>query len=161
MPDMTTPLGEAAVVVLSSRSITCTLRRVSRRKSDDPFQPFEKAAATDRHRQPLPFSEYRSMWMLAMFDLPVITKEARKRYARFRAALLKRGFTMLQFSVYARQCSSEEFAEGVRADVRAVLPPDGQVRLLGVTDRQFGKMEVFFGRKRKPTEDPPAQFMLF
>lgn len=107
------------------------------------------------------YSGYRGMWMFAMFDLPVTTKEARMRYARFRKALLERGFTMLQFSVYARHCGSEEFADGVRADVRAVLPPDGQVRLLGVTDRQYGKMEVFFGKRRAPTEDPPAQFMLF
>lgn len=96
-----------------------------------------------------------------MFDLPVTSKEARKRYAQFRKALLSRGFTMLQFSVYARHCSSEEFADGVRQDIRAVLPPDGQVRLLGVTDRQFGKMEVYFGKKRTRTEEPPKQFMLF
>ncbi|MGE0347598.1 MAG: CRISPR-associated endonuclease Cas2 [Gemmatimonadales bacterium] len=107
------------------------------------------------------YSGYRGMWMFAMFDLPVTTKEARKRYARFRAALLRRGFTMLQFSVYARHCASESSAEGIRDDVRAVLPPDGQVRLLAVTDRQFGKMEVYVGKKRQRTEDPPTQFMLF
>jgi len=49
----------------------------------------------------------------------------------------------------------------MRRDVQKVLPPHGQVRLLGVTDRQFGKMEVFFGKKRAQTEDPPAQYMLF
>lgn len=96
-----------------------------------------------------------------MFDLPVNTRDARRRYARFRKALLARGFTMLQYSVYARHCASEESAAGVRDDVRAVLPPEGQVRLLAVTDRQFGRMEVYFGKKRAPTEDPPAQLMLF
>ncbi len=101
------------------------------------------------------------MWVFAMFDLPVTDKEARKQYTRFRKRLLIRGFTMLQFSVYARHCASEKFADGVREDIEVVLPPDGQVRLLSVTDRQFGKMEVFFGKKRRPTEDPPAQFMLF
>lgn len=106
-------------------------------------------------------SEYRSMWVFAMFDLPVTTQDARRRYARFRKALLNRGFTMLQFSVYARHCASEEFAEGVRSDIRSVLPPDGQVRVLSVTDRQFGKMEVYFGKYRRQTEDPPAQLMLF
>lgn len=129
---------------------------------DDPPLSFEegerrKSGAEQRTE----YSGYRGMWMFAMFDLPVTTKEARKRYARFRKALLARGFSMLQFSVYARHCGSEEFADGVRADVRTVLPPDGQVRLLGVTDRQYAKMEVFFGKKRTPTEDPPAQFMLF
>lgn len=106
-------------------------------------------------------SEYRAMWIFAMFDLPVDTREARREYTRFRKSLLKQGFTMLQFSVYARYCPSEEASNTHRANVNAVLPPDGQVRLLGVTDRQFGKMEVYFGKNRQPTEDPPAQLMLF
>ncbi len=101
------------------------------------------------------------MWLVAMFDLPVTTKDLRRQYARFRKGLLSRGFTMLQFSVYARHCASEDFAKGVRDDVRGVLPPHGQVRLLAITDRQFGKMEVYFGKKRNRTEDPPTQFMLF
>lgn len=101
------------------------------------------------------------MWLFAMFDLPVTSKELRKLYARFRKDLLSQGFTMMQFSVYARHCASEESAAAIRRCVRAVLPDDGQVRLLTVTDRQFGKMEVFFGKNRKPTEEPPTQFMLF
>ncbi len=106
-------------------------------------------------------SAYRSMWLFAMFDLPVTTKELRKRYTRFRKALLTQGFTMMQFSVYARHCASEESAAAIRQGVRSVLPDDGQIRLLGVTDRQFGKMEVFFGKSRSPSEEPPTQFMLF
>lgn len=106
-------------------------------------------------------SGYRSMWLFAMFDLPVTTKAARKRAAKFRKDLLSRGFTMLQFSVYARHCAGEEFASGVARDVRSVLPDDGQVRLVRLTDRQFGKMEVYYGKKRRPTEEPPPQLMLF
>lgn len=101
------------------------------------------------------------MWLFAMFDLPVNTSEDRKVYARFRKGLLERGFSMLQYSVYARHCASEESAGGVRAEVRAMLPAEGQVRLLAVTDRQFAKMEVYFGAKRRATEDPPRQIMLF
>ncbi|MEW6358394.1 MAG: CRISPR-associated endonuclease Cas2 [Planctomycetota bacterium] len=107
------------------------------------------------------FSEYQAMWLFTMFDLPVDTKAARREYTRFRKALLAEGFSMLQYSVYARYCPSEESSEAHRRRVQAVLPPDGQVRLLGVTDRQFGKMEVFFGKNRKPVEDPPVQLMLF
>ncbi len=101
------------------------------------------------------------MWLFAMFDLPVHDKAARKRYARFRKDLLSEGFMMLQFSVYARHCASEESSHSIRRRVRDCLPDEGQVRVLGVTDRQFGKMENYFGKKRAPTEDPPAQFMLF
>jgi CRISPR-associated protein Cas2 len=101
------------------------------------------------------------MWLFAMFDLPVDTREARKRYTQFRKALLREGFTMLQFSVYARYCPSEEAADAYHRRIGIIIPEEGQVRLLSVTDRQFGKMDVFFGKNRKPAEDPPAQMMLF
>ena len=104
---------------------------------------------------------YRNVWLFAMFDLPVTTQAARRRYAQFRKLLLVEGFTMLQFSVYARHCASEESSDIIRDSIRSGLPSDGQVRLLAVTDRQFGKMEVFYGKKRTPVEDPPAQIMLF
>ena len=95
-----------------------------------------------------------------MFDLPVTTQAHRRQYTRFRTALLKEGFSMLQYSVYARYCASEESSESLRGLIQSLLPSEGQVRLLAVTDHQFGKMQVFFGKKREPAEDPPAQLML-
>lgn len=68
---------------------------------------------------------------------------------------------MLQLSVYARYLPSEEAAEAHRRTVRAVVPPLGQVRLIALTDHQFGKMEVFYGKKPRPAEPPPDQIMLF
>jgi len=68
---------------------------------------------------------------------------------------------MLQFSVYARYCPSEEASEAYRNRVKQALPEEGEVRFLSVTDKQFGKMEVFIGKKRKPAETPPPQLMLF
>ena len=106
-------------------------------------------------------SGYRSMWLFALFDLPVKEKEDKRQYVRFRKMLLKNGFTMLQYSVYARHCASEETNDIYRNHIKDALPSDGQVRLLGVTDRQFGKMDVFFGKKRRKVEDPPAQYELF
>ncbi len=96
-----------------------------------------------------------------MFDLPVETAENRRNYTRFRKALLKDGFMMLQYSVYARFIPSEEAAATHRRVVRAVIPPLGQVRIVALTDHQFGKMEVFYGRKPRPAEDPPMQLLLF
>lgn len=101
------------------------------------------------------------MWLLAMFDLPVLTKAQRHQYAQFRKLLLKQGFVQLQLSVYARFAASEESVEAVRSRIRAGLPPEGQIRLLAVTDHQYGRMELWFGKKRKRTEDPPAQYELF
>jgi len=101
------------------------------------------------------------MWLFAMFDLPVDTAEARKEYTRFRKTLLREGFMMLQFSVYARYFACEEASESHRKRVRAIIPPRGQVRLLSVTDHQFGKMEVFFGKKQESPEKKPEQLLLF
>ena len=106
-------------------------------------------------------SRYRIVWLFVMFDLPVETKDQRREYTQFRNRLLKRGFTMLQYSVYAKHLPTEDAAEPLKAHVHAALPPMGQVRVLAVTDHQFSKMEVYFGRKRRPVEDPPLQISLF
>ena len=106
-------------------------------------------------------SPYQAMWLIAMFDLPVETPALRKQYTRFRKALLKDGFAMLQYSVYARFCASEEAAKTHRALVRRNVPPHGQVRLLAFTDHQFGKMEVYFGQIPTEPEQPMHQLELF
>lgn len=101
------------------------------------------------------------MWQLALFDLPVDTPQARHQYTVFRTSLLKLGFTMLQFSVYARFCGNDERAEVFRRNIRKIIPKGGHVRLLSVTDVQFGKMEVYYGKKALPPEKPPEQLLLF
>lgn len=106
-------------------------------------------------------SGYRPMWLFVMFDLPVRTREQRREYARFRKLLLREGFSQLQYSVYARYLGSEEVSDSFRARIRTDLPPKGQVRLVSLTDRQFGKMEVYCGKKRTPTESAPEQLLLF
>lgn len=109
----------------------------------------------------LALSGYRAMWLFALFDLPVDNPELRREYAQFRKALLKSGFTMLQYSVYGHYVASEESDEALRKKVHAALPNHGQVRLVSVTDRQFEKMEVYVGKRRQRAEDPPHQLMLF
>jgi len=101
------------------------------------------------------------MWVFAMFDLPTDTKAARKAYSNFRKALLQDGFMMLQFSVYARHCPSEENAlvHGLR--VKSMLPPDGEVRVITLTDKQFERMLVFHGKIRKTVENAPEQISFF
>lgn len=109
----------------------------------------------------LELSEYRGVWIFAMFDLPVLSKEERRRATQFRKLLLTLGFEMMQFSVYARYFPREEAAETIRKRLRKGIPPAGQVRLMLVTDKQFGKMEIFYGKKRADAESPPDQLQLF
>lgn len=101
------------------------------------------------------------MWVLALFDLPVGTKQQRYEYSRFRSRLRDDGFVMLQYSVYARPCPNEENAKVHFERVRSILPPEGEVRLLTLTDMQFGRMKVFIGKKVRQTEKQPVQLTLF
>ena len=106
-------------------------------------------------------SGYRVMWLIAMFDLPTDSRDARKEYTRFRKKLIKDGFAMMQYSVYIRHCASRENMAVHSRRVRAALPPEGEVRIVCLTDKQFEQMDVFWGRKRKPPEPVPAQLELF
>lgn len=104
---------------------------------------------------------YRCMWVLAMFDLPTDTKAARRAYTLFRKKLLEDGFTMMQYSVYARHCASEENSDVHVQRIERMLPNDGEVRVIAITDKQYERMRVFWGKKRKKTEPPPRQLELF
>lgn len=108
----------------------------------------------------LALSEYKGMWLFVLFDLPVTSDEAKRKYVQFRNTLLKDGFSMLQFSIYARFCPSEEASTVHRKRVKQALPPKGQVRILAVTDKQFAKMDSFVGKTPRNIEDAPEQLLL-
>ncbi|MBQ2958897.1 MAG: CRISPR-associated endonuclease Cas2 [Alistipes sp.] len=107
------------------------------------------------------FSEYQIMWVFVFFDLPTETKSERKRYAEFRKQLLRDGFTMFQFSIYLRHCPSRENADVHIKRVKQLLPKDGYVGILTVTDKQFGQMELFRGCQRVKRDQPVQQLEMF
>ncbi len=104
---------------------------------------------------------YRAMWIVVMFDLPTDSKQAKRQYTLFRKHLLRDGFTRMQYSVYLRHCPSKENAEVHLTRVTNRLPPEGEVRMLTITDKQFERMQIFMGRMRKPPEAAPSQLVLF
>jgi len=103
------------------------------------------------------FGRIKTVWIIVLFDLPSDTKQARQQYTRFRKSLLINSFSMMQYSVYIRHCASEENATVHVARVKKSLPPDGEVRILKITDKQFGKIEVYYGKKRRAIEKAPRQ----
>lgn len=104
---------------------------------------------------------YRAMWILVMFDLPVMTKPQRKSASGFRKDLMGDGFDMIQYSVYSRPCPTDENAEVHVKRVKRILPSDGQVRILKFTDKQYAKMECFQSTISKRIESQPSQTELF
>lgn len=107
------------------------------------------------------FSELKAMWLLVMFDLPVKTKPQRREYTRFRNLLLANGCMQLQFSVYARFCVSRENADTYGRIIQPAVPNGGFVRILMVTDKQFGEMVSLYGSLVLDVEQEPEQLLLF
>ena len=107
------------------------------------------------------FNEYRIMWILVFFDLPTETKKERKAYTRFRKELMNDGFSMFQFSIYVRHCSSRENKNVHIKRVKKIMPEKGNVGILAITDKQFGMMEIFEGKRKADGFVEPHQLELF
>lgn len=101
------------------------------------------------------------MWMVVMFDLPVVEKEERKAATGFRNALLDLGFEMTQFSVYMRFCTSNTQVETYCKQVESALPEGGKVNILQFTDKQYERIVSFKGKAKQPAKKAPDQFDLF
>jgi len=106
-------------------------------------------------------NQYQIMWIFVHFDLPTETKTDRKAYARFRKFLLDDGYTMMQYSMYARHCSSRENAAVHKKRIKLQLPSLGKIIVFDITDAQFGRLEFFTGKKILPTPNQPKQLELF
>ena len=101
------------------------------------------------------------MWLFVYFDLPVVKKKDRKKAAKFRQFLLNDGFTMMQYSVYTRHCSSRQTADVHIARIENEIPEKGHVNILTITDKQYGNIINFWGIEEKPLKNAPQQLTFF
>ena len=106
-------------------------------------------------------SGYRLMWMMVLFDLPVLTKTERKAANTFRKFLLDQGFDRCQLSVYLRFCAGKEQAQVYTRRVQSALPPSGNVQMIYFTDKQYENIVSFSGAARQPANRNPEQYTLF
>ena len=104
---------------------------------------------------------YKLMWMIVLFDLPVVTAEERKTASSFRKSLLDQGFHMSQYSVYYRLLPGKEALDGYIKQVQARLPPKGKVDILTITDKQYEGIISFSGKKKEKNKQNPTQLLLF
>jgi CRISPR-associated protein Cas2 len=106
-------------------------------------------------------NQYRTMWVLVFFDLPTETRSERKAATKFRKDLLDDGFAMFQFSIYTRFCASRENSDVHIRRAKNALPKKGKVAIMQITDKQFGMIELFHGKKEVEAEKPSQQLELF
>jgi len=103
--------------------------------------------------------KFKMGWLIVAFDLPVGSKEQRKAATDFREWLKDDGFTMLQWSVYARACVTFARQETHIERVKKNLPKEGSVRAIFVTRAQWERSFVLYGSpsQQVPPEDLPDQ----
>jgi CRISPR-associated protein Cas2 len=101
------------------------------------------------------------MWIMLMFDLPVMTKKQRGRASRFRNDLIQDGYQRIQWSVYARFCPTVQKAKRDGQAALAKLPPEGECRVLYLTDHQWHRMVVIRHENPVPVEPEPPQLAIF
>ena len=101
------------------------------------------------------------MWMMVLFDLPVVEKEERKEATDFRKYLLEEGFSMAQFSVYVKLLSGKEAVEQYAHKICNALPNQGKVDIICLTDKQYENIISFSGRTKSKQKQVNKQYLLF
>ena len=102
----------------------------------------------------------RFMRMIVFFDLPTLTKTDRRNASRFRKFLVNDGYTMLQLSVYSGICKGNDDVEKHSKRLKSLIPKEGSVRLLTVTEKQYASMEILVGTLKKEEEIGDKQLLL-
>ena len=100
------------------------------------------------------------MRVVVFFDLPIETAEERREYRKFRTALLKNGFFMMQESVYSKIALNNTAAEVIKETVRKFRAKKGIIQMLTVTERQFENMEFVLGQKQSAVVDSPDRLVM-
>jgi len=102
------------------------------------------------------------MRLLVFFDLPVTTRDERRAANRFRHFLLSDGYDRVQWSVYARIVNGADAVEKHMKRLAANLPPEGSVRALQLTEKQFAAMTILVGERQIQEKKVDArQLLLF
>ena len=101
------------------------------------------------------------MWVIVLFDLPVVDPQKRKEASQFRNFLLDNGFHMSQYSVYYKLLSGKEAMDGLIDKIKKSLPREGKVDIISITDKQYENIVSFYGRELQAEKKTNGQFLLF
>ena len=93
------------------------------------------------------------MRIFVLFVLPMDTLEEKREYRKFRKALIKNGFIMMQESVYCKLMTTPSVENSVKNMIQMNKPSKGVVQTLVVTEKQFVKMEYVVGENKSDIID--------
>ena len=99
------------------------------------------------------------MRIFVFFDLPMDSLEEKREYRKFRKALIKNGFIMMQESVYCKLSVNNVMSEAVKKRIACNLPSDGVIELLEITENQFSRIDYLSGEKQTLVEETMARYI--
>ena len=100
------------------------------------------------------------MRLIVFFDLPTLTTEEKRQYSKFRKHLVKEGFIMMQKSVYSKIAMNATMAGRIKKDIESHKPPNGNIQILSVSERQYQDIEVILGEGQKEVVDTLDRFVV-
>ena len=103
---------------------------------------------------------YRYMRVIVFFDLPVLTKEERRAYTKFRKFLIKNGFLMMQESVYCKLALNSTAVKAIVEQVHKNSPAEGLVQLLTVTEKLYAKLDLIIGDVKREVLDTDERLVI-
>ena len=68
---------------------------------------------------------------------------------------------MFQFSIYVRNCASRENTKAHIERIKNILPEDGKICVITITERQFNEILLYEGNKKTPPMPNAIQLELF
>jgi CRISPR-associated protein Cas2 len=104
---------------------------------------------------------YRLMWLIVVFDLPVETKANKRDYRRFVDFLEDHGYSRIQYSIYVCPTTTHDHTEVHAQRIADNLPPEGDVRVFRLTDKQWARTDCYYNGRSGIAEPPPEQFLFF
>jgi len=92
-------------------------------------------------------SPFKCGWAWIISSMPSLTPSEKSAAARFRRYLRETGWFKLAAQVWARPCPRSSFGALVK-EVAPYVPPAANVRLIWITDYQWGESQVIVGMRR-------------
>lgn len=80
-----------------------------------------------------------------MYDLPVKTAAERKQNQSFHKKLIRKGYSPVQKSVYARLLHSRTLLRGELKALKEDLPENGEIKVLTLSLADFREMTALLG----------------
>jgi CRISPR-associated protein Cas2 len=104
---------------------------------------------------------YRIMWTLVMYDLPTETKKNARRPPNSEKIYYEIGLTCFNLACILGTAPAAKTHMYIKTVLLKSLPAQGKIGILQITDKQFGEMEIFYGKKEQKLPEVSQQLELF